>query len=155
MPTAPYRLLIAALLLLGGAATTVRAGEKVKVVVIAVLATSQDKKVDPKLKCIAEQVHKVEPKLTGFRLARTSAKALMVGKSEKFPLVDETFVTVTLDRAADDRNRVSVTVKPPKLGTIAYTSCCGKFFPIVTRYHTKNKERLIIGIMVETCNQDK
>jgi hypothetical protein len=32
-----------------------------------------------------------------------------------------------------------------------YTSACGKFFPIVTRYQTKERERLIIAIMVRCC----
>ncbi|MGE3809337.1 MAG: hypothetical protein AB7K24_32125 [Gemmataceae bacterium] len=151
--TSLRRTAMLALTLLLVSVGALRAADEIKVVVIAVLASEDSKEVDPKLKCIADKVQKVEPKLTGFRLARTTTRMVAVGRSDKFPLVDDEVVTVTLDRPADEQNRVSVTVKPPNLGAIAYTSCCGKFFPIVTRYQTKKKERLIIAIMVETCNE--
>jgi len=46
-----------------------------------------------------------------------------------------------------------MTIKPPTLGEITYSTTCEKFFPIVTRYVTKDKERLIIAIMVEPCKK--
>jgi hypothetical protein len=39
------------------------------------------------------------------------------------------------------------------MGEVEYTTCCGKFFPIITRYQTKDKERLIIAIRVQPCNK--
>ena len=55
--------------------------------------------------------------------------------------------------AADSKNRVGLTVKAPLQGEIQYTTCCGKFFPIVTRYQTKNKELLIVAIRVQPCKE--
>ena len=46
-----------------------------------------------------------------------------------------------------------MTIKPPMLGDITYTTCCERFFPIVTRHVTQDKERLIIAIMVEQCKK--
>jgi hypothetical protein len=148
----PAALLIAALTL-GAAAAPGHAEERVQVTVLAILATEDNAKVDEQLKCIAQKVQKVEPKLTGFRLARTSAKSLEVSKVSKFTLVDGLTVGVTVEHGADEKNRVGLTVKPPQIGEISYTSCCGKYFPIVTRYRTADKERLIIAIMVEPCKK--
>ena len=61
--------------------------------------------------------------------------------------------TVLVRHAADNKNRVGLTVKPPLEGEIQYTTCCGKFLPIVTRYETKDKERLIIAIRVQPCKK--
>jgi hypothetical protein len=135
------------------AAPRATADDRVQVTVLSILATDQNKDVAPELKCVAQKVQKLEPTLTGFRVARTSKRSLELGKESKFTLVESQPVTVTVEHAADKNNRVGLKVKPPELGEIAYLSCCGKFFPIVTRYQTKNKERLIIAIMVEPCNE--
>jgi hypothetical protein len=128
------------------------AEEKVRVTVVAILATDQDKIVDPKLECIAREVQKTEPRLTGFHLAQTTRLPVAVGSSYKFPLVEKEVAEIVVEHGADKENRVSLKVKPPRCGEIVYTSCCGKFFPIVTRYRTKNQERLIIAVMVKPCN---
>ena len=54
---------------------------------------------------------------------------------------------------ADSKNRVGLTMKAPLQGEIQYTTCCGKFFPIVTRYQTKDKEVLILAIRVQPCKK--
>ena len=46
-------------------------------------------------------------------------------------------------------------IPPPLVGEITYMTICGKFFPIVTRYQTKDKDRLIIAVMVKPCNGEK
>ena len=53
--------------------------KKVRVSVVVILATERDGKVHPKLKCIAEEVKKLHPKLTGFRLVQMSCQSLPVG----------------------------------------------------------------------------
>ena len=136
-------------------ASPAAAEEKVKVTVVAILATTRDQIVDPKLECIAREVQKSEPRLTGFHLARTTQMSLAVGSSDKFPLVDKEVAEVTVEHGADKENRVSLKVKPSRCGEIVYTSTCGKFFPIVTRYRTKDKDRLIVAIMVKPCKGDK
>jgi hypothetical protein len=126
---------------------------KIKVTVVAILATDRTKSVDPELECLAREVRKQEPRLTGFRLVRCTCKSLALGTSEPFPLVDREVASVTVEHGADKDNRVSLRVKPPLVGEIDYTCACGKFFPIMTRYLTKDKERLIIAIMVRPCNK--
>ncbi|MBL8799364.1 MAG: hypothetical protein JNM56_36110 [Planctomycetia bacterium] len=120
------------------------------VTVIAILATDKNNRVDDKLKSIADEVKKVEPTLTGFRIAHQSSKALNVGQREVFALVDREEASVTLvEVCPKDDNRYRLTVKAPMVGEITYSCCCSKFFPILTRYQTKNGERLILAVMVK------
>src|SRR5262249_33682398 len=102
--------------------------EEVRVTVVVILATDRNSEVDGELKCIAQEVQKKYPNLTGFRLEQITRKALPVGKSEQFALVDHEVATVLVRHAADSNNRVGLTVKAPLQGEIRYTSCCGKFF---------------------------
>jgi len=127
------------------------AGDEIKVTVVAVLATSQNKNVDDKLECLAKEVQKNDPSLTGFRIKRCSCKELSVGDKFKFPLVGNEVAEVSIQRGKGKDDRIGLTVKPPLAGEIVYTSCCGKFFPIITRYQTEDKERLIIAIRVQCC----
>src|SRR5262245_56049022 len=106
------------------------ADDHVKVTVVAILASEHDKSIDPKLECLAKEIQKTEPRLTGFRLGRTTCKSLPVGESYVFPLIDEKVVLVSVEHGADKDNRVSLKVKPPQLGEIHYSTSCGKFFPI-------------------------
>jgi hypothetical protein len=143
---------LAALLAL---APPARAVEDVEVTVVAILATTdKGAKVQPEVAAIAKQVQKKYPDLTGFRLAQMTCQPMTVGKAETFPLVDKEVATVTVEEPADKHDRVCLRVKPPGVKEITYTSCCGKFFPIVTRYHTKDQqERLITAVMVGTCKE--
>lgn len=129
--------------------------EEVKVTVLAILATDKNNSIDADLKEIAERVQKQEPKLTGFRHSRQSCKAVMVGdgSKESFALVEELTVVVTVESVMK-KEKIRMTIKPPTLGEITYTTTCEKFFPIVTRHVTKDKERLIIAIMVEQCKKE-
>jgi hypothetical protein len=129
--------------------------ENVQVTVVAILANERDNKVDDKIKCIADEVKKREPSLTGFRMARLSCKSLVVGTKETFPLVEDEKATVTIQHGADKENMVGLVLKAPRLGEITYSIKCGKCFPILTRYQTKDNERLILGIMVKPCNKGK
>jgi hypothetical protein len=128
--------------------------DSVQVTVVAILATDKNDKVDEKLERLAREIRKKEPKLKGFRLARVDCKPIPVGQSDKFALVDDEVATITVQRAADKNNQVRIKVKVPRLGAIVYTSVCGKFFPIVTRYWTKDGERLIVALMVGPCKDD-
>lgn len=148
----PRWTIVPVLLLLALAAPRVYAGDKIQVTVLAILGTDKNTDVDPKLKEIADKVGQ-KASLTGFKLARTTRKSLMVNQAVDFPLIDDETVNVLVEHGADERNRVGLKVKPPQLGEISYTSCCGKFFPIVTRYQNKDKDRLIIAIMVEPCGK--
>jgi hypothetical protein len=138
-----------------------RAGDdptkKIGVCVLQVLATSQNKNVDEELKCLAKTVQEKDPSLTGFRLLKrlSAHKDLSVGDEVKFPLVDGKEVEVSIQKGPGKEDRIQLTVKPPTLRDVVYESCCGKYFPIVTRYETKDKERLILLICVHCCDKEK
>jgi hypothetical protein len=124
--------------------------EDVRVTVVAIHATDRDKVVDEDLRAIADKVQKSNPQLTGFRKGRITALKLGVGgKEEAFPLADNESVTVKVDDIIRDKKLVQVTANPPTLKAITYTAPFAKFFPIVTGYETRAKERLIVAIMVE------
>jgi hypothetical protein len=129
------------------------AGDEIKITVVAVLATSENKDVDAKCACLAKEVQKEHPSLTGFKIKRCTCKELSVGDKFKFPLVDDEVAEVSIQRGKGKDDRVGLTVKPPLGGEIVYASCCGKFFPIMTRYQTKDKEQLIIAIRVQCCDK--
>jgi hypothetical protein len=129
----------------------------VRVSVVAILATDRDAPVDPRLDCVAKEVRRVHPdlKLKGFRLAKMTCKSVPVGKADCFELVIDQHAAVTVLKSADKDNRVQLKITPPTLGEITYTTCCGKFFPILTRYQTKNGEWLIVAVRVQPCNGKK
>jgi hypothetical protein len=126
--------------------------KRVKVTVVTILATPRNNDVDPRLKGIAEEVQKMSPQLTGFRLVSMASKSLAVDEKASFPLVENQVVQVVIRHSADKYNRVSLAVTPPQQGEIVYRSACGKFLPIVTRYQTLPKERLIVAVRVQPCN---
>jgi hypothetical protein len=135
------------------AATPVRAQERVKVTLVVILATDQNQEVAPRLACIAREVRKREPSLTGFRLDSEACQSLAVGSRFQFRLVEGQVAEVEVQHAADKENKVSLKVRPPLGGEIGYTSVCGKFLPIVTGYQTKSQERLIIAVRVQPCHK--
>ena len=75
--------------------------------------------------------------------------------AESFDLVADQQATVTVLKTADKDNRVQLKISLPTVAEITYTTTCGKFFPIVTRYQTKDRERLIIAIMVSPRHRGK
>ena len=87
--------------------------------------------------------------LTGFRLGRSTTKALAAGESHRFPLVEDEVAVVLVDHLLDEEKRVGLTVKPPQAGDISYSTVCGKFFPILTRCQTKDGDRLIVAVMAK------
>jgi hypothetical protein len=131
------------------------AEEKVNVTLIVILATDKNQKVDPKLGAIAQAVKKLDTSLTGFRLGTTTCETMTVGTKKKFPLVEEQEALVEAKHCDADPKRVCLKVKVPAMGSITYTSCCGKFFPFLTGYRTKARERVIIAVMVESCKDEE
>jgi hypothetical protein len=131
-------------------------GHKIKVTIVTILATSKNKEVDKRLKCIAAEVQKKEPRLTGFQLLSMQCRSLAVNEKFTFKLVDGQEAQVVVHHGADKEDRVELKVKAPLQGDIVYGTVCGKFLPIVTRYKTKkDKDRLIIAVMVKPCHKQK
>jgi len=129
--------------------------KQVKVSVVVILASDKGNKIDKKLEGIAREVQKMHPSLKNFDLATLSCKSLDVGKSDKFDLVENQTVEVTIQKAADKMDRVCVKVAPPMMGEIVYATPCGKFLPILTPYRTKDGQTLIIAVRVQPCNGGK
>ena len=126
--------------------------ENIEVKVVAVLATSENSKVDPRLAGLAPEVQKTHPHLTGFEVERQSKKPMKIGDTASFQLVDKTEVTITL-KERDKNGCVTIKVDPPTLGEFTYSCCCGKYMPVVTRHETKDKKQLIIAVMVQPCKK--
>jgi hypothetical protein len=129
--------------------------QEVQVTVLTILATERDAKVDRCVECIAREVRKMYPRLTGFRRGPMARKPVLVGQKGAFKLVADQVAVVTVEHGADDDNRVQLTVAPPQMGEITYETCCGKFFPIVTHFRTRQNELLIIAVRVQPCHGHK
>jgi hypothetical protein len=128
-----------------------RAEDPVHISVVAILASDKNTKVDERVACIAREMKKVDPKLTGFSVERMTCKDVAVGDKDCFEVVDGQTVCVTVEKRGEKDGRVTLKVEPPKAGAITYMTCCGKFFPVVTRYRTKGGDVLIVAVQVVTC----
>ncbi len=127
--------------------------EHVRITVVAVLATKNDTVIDPKLKCLAAEVQKKDPTLTGFSLGKTSRLDVALNGCEKFMIDDELEACIHVQRCKEHSDHYCLKVKSGTLvGEITYTAACSKYFPLLTGYSPKKGEgRLILAIMVEAC----
>jgi hypothetical protein len=140
---------LASLLVMQAAA---RADDDVHISVVSILATTSNSTVDPRVACVAREMAKIDPKLTGFSVARMTCKDVKIGAKDCFEVVDGQKVCVTAEKRCEkDESRVCLKVEAPTLRAITYTTCCDKFFPLVTRYKTSSGEVLIIAVRVKTC----
>lgn len=126
--------------------------EKVKVTVVVILASEGKPEVDPRLDKIAQEIRKRNPNLNRFQLKSMTCRSLAVDEKVNLSLVDDKKAQVIVKQMADKDNRVGLAVTVPEQGEIVYRTACGKFLPIVTRYQTKMRERLILAIRVQPCN---
>jgi hypothetical protein len=127
---------LAILTLLAGPAAA-QPGKKIKVTLVVILASERSEYVDPRLKCIAEEVRKLNPSLRGFTLASMACQSLAADEKVSLPLVEGTTVDIVVHCCGDKNNRVTLAVTPPLQGEILYRTVCGKFLPLVTRYQTQ------------------
>jgi hypothetical protein len=125
--------------------------DPIKVTLVVILASEQGNTIDPKLKAIAAEVRKLNPNLKSFKLQSMQSKSFKQGQKVSLPAVEKTTVHLTIKHGADEKNRVGLAVSGPGIAEIEYQTVCGKFLPIVTRYHTKKRERLILAIRVQPC----
>jgi hypothetical protein len=124
----------------------------VKVTVVAILASETDDKVACELKCLAEHVQKKHPKLKGFKVGTIVCKSIPVGEKVRIPLIDEKEVEVEVQEGINKKKCVCLGVRAPCQGEMVYETVCDKFFPIVTRYRTKDKQTLIIAVRAQPCH---
>lgn len=127
--------------------------DKVKVTLVVILATEQGNFVDKRLRKVAEEIQKIHPSLKSFHLKKMTDHSLTPGEKSVFPLVDAQKASIVVKHGADKSNKVCLAVTPPGQDEIVYSTVCGKFLPIVTKYETKNQERLILAVMVQPCKE--
>ncbi len=133
-----------------------KADEKpVSVTVVIVLASDKHAVVDPKLKELAKEVQKRDPKLTGFKLVATECKSIPVGDSATINLTDKQVLKVQVNQAKDENGRITLTLSPPGMDAVSYACTCDKFFPVVTPHKTKAGDQLIIAVMAKPCTAKK
>jgi hypothetical protein len=126
--------------------------KKVRVTVVVILASEGKDKVDPRLKLIAQEIRKENPKLKTFKLESMTCRSLVPGEKSAFDLVEGRKATVVIKHGADRHNWVGLAVTAPDQGEIEYRAVCGKFLPIVTRCQTESKDRLILAVRVQPCH---
>jgi hypothetical protein len=123
----------------------------IKITLVVILASEEGDKIDPRLKAIAAEVQTLNPNLKSFCLKSMQSKSLKPGEKVSMPLVESKEATLVVMRGANKENLVILAVTAPSMGEFEYQTVCGKFLPIVTRYQTKNRERLILAIRVQPC----
>jgi hypothetical protein len=134
-----------------------KSGE-IEVKVLAILVSENHTEVHPKLTEFAKHVQKKDPNLTGFKLARTNSQSLQLGDTEKFSLVGKEVVEVTINKERNEKGRITLTIKPPKLDQITYECACDKFFTMATQHYVgkgKDRQQLFIAIMAKPCGEKK
>src|SRR5438093_1116861 len=98
---------------------------EVNVSVVAILASEQDNKIDPRLEGTAREIRKIHPQLKGFRMGKMTDKKVPVrGASESFELVADQKAEITVLKTADKNGKVQLKITPPTLGEITYTTTC-------------------------------
>jgi len=131
------------------------AEKKVRVSVIVILASETDTTTDPKLEALAAEIRKTKSELKGFRLLKMACKSLPLDQADVFELIEDQSATIKIKSTADKMDRVRLEVHPPSMGKITYSTPCGKFLPIITRFKTKKGEHLLFAIRVQPCGEDK
>jgi hypothetical protein len=116
----PFFLPVAVVLLFLGRPAFVRAQfgvtEKIKVTLVVILASEDTRQVDPPLLQIAEEVRKLNPQLTRFRLKSMTTRELNENERAAFALPDGKKVEVVVRHGADRENRVGLAVGAARAG---------------------------------------
>ena len=139
----------------GGPAQTPAPVQKVNVTLVVILASEQGSTVDKRLTAIADEVRAKNPNLTNFELKSMTSKELALNDKTTLALVEDKTVAIAIKQGTDKEKKICVAVTAPAQGEIVYQCVCDKFLPICTRYQTKNKEKLILAIRVQTCKEEK
>ena len=128
--------------------------DEIEVKVLSILASDNRKEVDTKLTEFAKQARKKDSSLTGFRLDRATSEKIKLGETKKFPVAGNQVVEVTINKERNEKGRVVLTIKPPKLAQITYECVCDKYFSMATQHFEgkdKDREQLFIAVMAKPC----
>lgn len=127
------------------------AEKPVAVTVVVVLATGANAQVDPKLKELAKEVQKRDPKLTGFRIVAAECRSIPVGDSATIELTDKQVLKVKVNKHKDEHGRITLELGAPGMDAVNYACACDKFFPIVPPHKTTSGEQLVLAVMAKPC----
>ena len=125
---------------------------------LSILASEHHTKVDKRLTEFAKQVRKKEPKLTGFRLDRSTSMPFKLGETNKFEMPGGDVVEVTVNKERDENGRITLTITPPKLKPIVYECACDKYFSVATQQFVgkdTDREQLFVAVMAKPCKFPK
>src|SRR5215213_5498974 len=128
--------------------------DEIEVKVLAILASENHTEVNKRLTEFAKQVQKKEPKLTGFRLDRSTSQPFKLGETKKFEVPGGDVVEVTVNKERDENGRITLTITPPKLKPIIYECACDKYFSVATQQFVgkdKDREQLFVAVMAKPC----
>ncbi len=127
------------------------ADKPVRVTVVVILASTQHKTINPKLKTLAEEVQKRDKEFTGFKISATLDKSIPVGGTHSFGLPEDQTAKVTVTQGKDKDGRIELTVRLPGLDDVTYSCVCDKFFPVATPYKLKSGETVMVAILAKPC----
>ena len=125
----------------------------ITVTVVVILASEEGSTVDKRLQNIAGEIQKLNPTLKSFQVKSIAERSVAPMEKVTIDLVDDTKAVIAIMNAVDEQDKVALAVTPPNQGEIVYSTVCGKFLPIVTRYQTKDRQRLILAIQVQPCKK--
>ena len=149
---------VAALLVATSAARACPPADEIEVKIVAILASEHHKDVDKRLTEFAKHVQKKDPSLTGFKVDRSSEDTFKLGETKKIAVTGGQIVEVTVNKDRNEKGRITLTIKPPKLSQITYECVCDKYFSIATEhYEGKGMDRaqLFIAIKASPCGLQK
>ena len=132
--------------------------DEIEVRVVGILASEHKKDVDPKLTEFAKHVQKKQPALTGFKLDHTEEHTLKLGETKKVKTSGGQVVEVTVNKERNEKGRITLTIKPPKMGQITYACVCDKYFATATEhYEGKGEDRaqLFVAVKASPCGPPK
>jgi hypothetical protein len=125
--------------------------KKIKVTVVVVLACERGNDVAKELKCLADAVRVRYPELKSFRIESMKCKDVAENERVAFLLPEDKKAEIVIHCAADHKKKVCMAVAAPTLGEIEYGTVCGKFLAFVTRYYTRENERIVLAVRVQPC----
>ncbi len=126
---------------------------KVKVTLVVILASKNPPFINPKLTEIARQVRKKLPHLKRFEMESISCEEVPLNTTKTFTIIEDQKVRIHVTQ--NGKNHIRVKVCPPAQKPFVYRTDCLKFLPVVTRYRTAKKERLILAIRTLCPEENK
>jgi hypothetical protein len=119
---------------------------------VAIFASKEHNRIDPRLRELAAELRKKFPDWKGFEVSHQSRAQLKRHHPTTLKLGNDLTASIRWD-GFDADGRTVLTVKLPTLDEFTYSCCCTKFLPVVTRHQTPEGKFLIVAINVQPCEK--